>query len=576
MMELTVERVASTHAKLVILSGATEGREFELTAERINIGRADDNVVRLDDTNVSQHHALLVRIGTDYKLRDLISTNGSFVNDERVSGAVLHNGDRIRFGPIEMRFVATTGPTPAPAVPARRAPKVTPERRPEPRRGLLWFKRRSAAAAEAERREERLYRIIGADGRTYGPVNAEELRQWILQGFANEETWVPAVLRRDWKRLDEFPEFAAALEESPAAGAVVDVPPEDKLWRQSPKAGPDTATWLPPRQRPDRRDEIAELEKTLREAVEPAEAGEPEPSAIRRFLPWIVVIGLVGWAGAAYQFERWPFNATGPLEKFGRSATGQLELDPAYRAAAAAEEGKNYRDFVKHAQELVARHPRNSQAHYILGVAYGTLNLFDDAADAFQQAVKLNPDSVDAWSNLGWAYTQRGRFADAVTALEEAVKLKPDDAQTWSNLGGDYAGLGRSEDAVRAYQKAIELKPDYAEAYYNIGSAYAGQKKYVEAVTAFNRALQLKPSYVDAWFNLGVLSQKQNQDGEAVVFFEQAIKLNPNSPDAWGGLVKSHMKLRQFDKARIAAREMKRLDPDKANALAEDLRRIAP
>jgi hypothetical protein len=69
-----------------------------------------------------------------------------------------------------------------------------------------------------------MYKILGADGREYGPVTAEILKQWIAQGRANGETKVLAEGASDWKSLREFPELAAALP-SAAPPPVFGLPP---------------------------------------------------------------------------------------------------------------------------------------------------------------------------------------------------------------------------------------------------------------------------------------------------------------------------------------------------------------
>jgi hypothetical protein len=52
-----------------------------------------------------------------------------------------------------------------------------------------------------------MYRIIGADGNQYGPISADQLRQWIAEGRANAQTKVLAEGTMEWKPLSEFPEF---------------------------------------------------------------------------------------------------------------------------------------------------------------------------------------------------------------------------------------------------------------------------------------------------------------------------------------------------------------------------------
>jgi len=71
-----------------------------------------------------------------------------------------------------------------------------------------------------------MYRIIGADGNQYGPISADQLRQWLAEGRANAQTKVLAEGTIDWKPLSEFPEFfpsttapgATPLPPSPAPG----------------------------------------------------------------------------------------------------------------------------------------------------------------------------------------------------------------------------------------------------------------------------------------------------------------------------------------------------------------------
>lgn len=56
-----------------------------------------------------------------------------------------------------------------------------------------------------------MFRIIGADGKEYGPVSTDQLHRWIAEGRANSFTRVLAEGSSDWKPLSDFPEFAASL-----------------------------------------------------------------------------------------------------------------------------------------------------------------------------------------------------------------------------------------------------------------------------------------------------------------------------------------------------------------------------
>jgi uncharacterized membrane protein len=64
-----------------------------------------------------------------------------------------------------------------------------------------------------------MYKIIGADQKEYGPVTADQIRQWIAEGRANAQTMVRREGETEWKPLAGYPEFAPALGAAPSAAA---------------------------------------------------------------------------------------------------------------------------------------------------------------------------------------------------------------------------------------------------------------------------------------------------------------------------------------------------------------------
>ncbi len=91
--------------RLVILSEGLTGKAHELKVERTTIGRVEDNAFPIPEASVSSHHCEILLRGSDVVLRDLNSTNGTFINGQQLTGeAVIKSGQIIRLGQVEMRL----------------------------------------------------------------------------------------------------------------------------------------------------------------------------------------------------------------------------------------------------------------------------------------------------------------------------------------------------------------------------------------------------------------------------------------------------------------------------------------
>lgn len=93
-------------AKLVILSEGMTGRSHELTVEKTTIGRVEDNTFPIADPSVSSHHCEVLLRGTDVVVRDLGSTNGTFIEGDKITESVLKPGQVLRLGQIQLRLEA--------------------------------------------------------------------------------------------------------------------------------------------------------------------------------------------------------------------------------------------------------------------------------------------------------------------------------------------------------------------------------------------------------------------------------------------------------------------------------------
>lgn len=93
--------------KLVVITAGFSDRAFEITAEKATIGRVDDNRFCIPEPSVSSHHCEVYTKGDDIVVKDLGSTNGSFVNEAQLAAdkeVTLRPGQVLRLGQIELRY----------------------------------------------------------------------------------------------------------------------------------------------------------------------------------------------------------------------------------------------------------------------------------------------------------------------------------------------------------------------------------------------------------------------------------------------------------------------------------------
>jgi pSer/pThr/pTyr-binding forkhead associated (FHA) protein len=117
-------------ARLVVLSEGMKGRTYDLTVEKTTVGRVEDNAFQIAEQSVSSHHCEVLLQGGEVIVKDLNSTNGTFINGQKVATqGTLKSGQILRLGQIELRFesgepgaTAAASATPAPA-PAPKKPE---------------------------------------------------------------------------------------------------------------------------------------------------------------------------------------------------------------------------------------------------------------------------------------------------------------------------------------------------------------------------------------------------------------------------------------------------------------------
>ena len=180
----------------------------------------------------------------------------------------------------------------------------------------------------------------------------------------------------------------------------------------------------------------------------------------------------VEWIGEVKSMKEPTIKYLGPLsdeQKPGRkpAAEGRSQTEWSKRAVA-LQQMKDWQGLLDWCLKWTKSEAENAEAWYELGEAYFNLNRYNDAVDAYRQAIRIEPENATAWLKLGFAYLYLNRYNDAADAYRQAIRINPEDAAAWFNLGLAYFLSGNRHAALEAVQKLRRLDPERADKLFNL------------------------------------------------------------------------------------------------------------
>ena len=91
---------------MVVLYGKNLGKRYFLDTPELIVGRSDPVAIQVDQESISRQHVKIVTLGGHTRAADLGSTNGTFVNNERITEIELRDGDQLRVGQTIFKYLS--------------------------------------------------------------------------------------------------------------------------------------------------------------------------------------------------------------------------------------------------------------------------------------------------------------------------------------------------------------------------------------------------------------------------------------------------------------------------------------
>jgi tetratricopeptide (TPR) repeat protein len=150
--------------------------------------------------------------------------------------------------------------------------------------------------------------------------------------------------------------------------------------------------------------------------------------------------------------------------------------------------------------EAATINPRDSSAHYNLGLIHQNRNELDQARERFQRAIDIDPDEVDAHYQLGRIARSQNRLPEAISHFEEVVQRDQFHAQheIWREIGATYVAAGQFADGRDALERFLDRRENDPQGLYLLGRAHAGlgdQREAASSMQACIDAVKTAPAY---------------------------------------------------------------------------------
>lgn len=256
----------------------------------------------------------------------------------------------------------------------------------------------------------------------------------------------------------------------------------------------------------------------------------------------------------------------------------------------------NWGAAIEQLERAVEAYPKNSEAHYLLGVAYGQrgrykdmnrhfdLSLknshkfeadiiatregfwiskfdggikalenedYDRAEDLLKQAIIIDAQKLETYKKLAIVFIKTQNFDKAITLYKKLLEEGNQDLEVLISLGNLYYSVNNFELAARILEKVVAIAPGHQDALANLALCYDALGQSEAAFTAFQNAVKANPQDKDLIFLFGVHQFQQKNYQKAIALFKRVLQLNPDDFEARVNVAVAYLSIAELEKGKL-------------------------
>jgi len=246
---------------------------------------------------------------------------------------------------------------------------------------------------------------------------------------------------------------------------------------------------------------------------------------------------------------------------------GACERDPmsAHYVAAAAETLvalDRPAEALRLVNDRLTDYENNATLRALAGGIYMMLGQYEEAANAYQEALRISPDDTMLQYHLGMALAMMDHYQEAIPVLSSVADREDAPLHILVTLGRCYMKMDKPEDAKVLFQKAIKIDPQHAQSRSWLARAALVMGDLITARQAAIEAVRLKPDDPDYGILLGYICWQQKDYASAVAVLQQIIDKHADDVSALYILAKSYESLGNKKAAQECYLNALRINPD--------------
>jgi len=225
----------------------------------------------------------------------------------------------------------------------------------------------------------------------------------------------------------------------------------------------------------------------------------------------------------------------------------------------------NWDKMIEQLEQAVKNYPKDAEAYYLLGSAYGQKSNWEGLSSNFDKSLAIAPTFetqiknerdkywVTCFNNgVGKINTKDGKEPDLQGAAEQFITctiIDPKRVDAYRNLAVTYMRSDNLQGAKESYLKLLDKDPKNVAAMTEVARLCMQMKDFTTAIEMSKKALELAPDQVDAVVNLALAYDMNGEREKALEEYKQALAKNPNDADLIFNMARLYFNSGDYDEA---------------------------